>query len=191
MKTFSLVVCFLVAGICQMSGQSKVFIASAGKLASLAVGEKFVDLSRQGGEGLYNQVKTETVEDPMNGDYVTHTLYWNGTKVAVVTIADPSSGIISQVCIHSDKIQTSTGVKKGVLLSQIWGLLKTVEIKWYSTFADGQGVSIVCNGHRVEVRENCLSDSGKKKASSVVEEGVVDLQPCDLQPDIRILSFYL
>ena len=105
MKTFCLIVCFLLAGICQISGQSKIFVASAGKLASLTVGEKFVDLSKQGGEGLYNRVETEMVEDPMNGDYVTHTLYWNGTKVAVVTIEDPSSEIISRVCIYSDKPQ--------------------------------------------------------------------------------------
>lgn len=191
MKTFCLIVCFLLAGICQISGQSKIFVASAGKLASLTVGEKFVDLSKQGGEGLYNRVETEKVEDPMNGDYVTHTLYWNGTKVAVVTIEDPSSEIISRVCIYSDKVQTSKGIKKGMLLSQALKIAKAEKIKWYSTFADGQGVSIVCDGHRVEVREDCLSDSGKEKASSIIEEGVIDLQPCDLQPDISVLSFYL
>ena len=174
-----------------MSGQSRIFVASAGKLASLAVGEKFTDLSRQGGEGLYNQVRTETVEDPMNGDYVIHTLYWNGAKVAVVTIEDPSSEIISRVCVCSGKVQLPQGIKKGMLLSQVLKTAKTVEMKWYSTYADGQGVSIVCNGHRVEVRENCLSDSGKKTVSSIVEEGIIKLRPCDLQSDVRILSFYL
>lgn len=44
MKTFCLIVCFLLAGICQISGQSKIFVASAGKLASLTVGEKFVSI---------------------------------------------------------------------------------------------------------------------------------------------------
>ena len=78
-----------------------------------------------------------------------------------------------------------------MLLSQALKIAKAEKIKWYSTFADGQGVSIVCDGHRVEVREDCLSDSGKEKASSIIEEGVIDLQPCDLQPDISVLSFYL
>ncbi|WP_455666678.1 hypothetical protein [Phocaeicola sp.] len=185
-----LLVCLLFAGTFQAFGQSKVFTASAGKVGSLVAGQKFIDRSKSG-EGLYNRVQKEIIEDEMDGDYKVYTLYWNAEKVISFRIDDINSEIPYTITVHSSKIQTIKGIKSGMLLHEALKLSTHKKLKWIAYMDTGGFPYVVCDGYRIWGTENCLSASGKKKAARVVEEGEVELVPEDFLPTTKVTGFDL